>query len=169
MSNESSAKSMSTTVTGAVISSTSSECPPNKKQRVEPKAESSSNSGLNSSASSLTTITTDLSLILRQFECCVCLEHINPPILQCGNAHLFCQSCRRELQTPATCPECREPLPDGDSRCHPMEQIAVNLGLPFPCKYSLSGCSVTSILTEKKNHENQCEYRPYTQTKNSLF
>ena len=56
----------------------SSECPTNEKQRVEPNGECSSNSGLNSSASSLTTITTDLSLILQQFECCVCLDYITP-------------------------------------------------------------------------------------------
>ena len=149
------------TSTASVRSSNSSQCPNNKRQRVEPNDESSSNSGLNSSTSSLTTITTDLSLILWQFECCVCLDYITPPILQCPNAHLFCQTCRQNLRTPVKCPECREPLPTNNMRCHPMEQIAVNLGLLFPCKYSSSGCSFTSILTEKKEHENQCEFRPY--------
>ena len=153
--------SNNSTSTASVSSSTSSQCPDNKRQRVEPNDESSSNSDLNSSASSLTTITTDLSLILRQFECCVCLEHITPPILQCRNAHIFCQTCRQKLRTPATCPECREYLPIGDSRCHHLERLAIDLCLSFPCKYSSSGCSVGSILTEKKNHEMQCEYRPY--------
>ena len=145
----------------SVSSSDATECPSNKRQRVQPHGQNFSDSGLNSSASSLTTITTDLSLILRRFECCVCLEHISPPILQCPNAHFFCQTCRQNLRTPVKCPECREPLPKNNSRCYPMEQIAVNLGLLFSCKYSSSGCSVTSILTEKKNHENQCQYRPF--------
>ena len=158
MSTTSSAIPMST---ASVSSSTSSQWPNNKRQRVVMNGESSSNSGLNSSASSLTTITTDWSLIFRQFECSVCLEHITPPILQCQNGHLFCQECRQKLKTPVKCPECREPLPKNNIRCHPMEQIAVNIGLWFPCKYGSSGCSVSSILTEKKNHENQCEYRPY--------
>ena len=149
------------TSTASVGSSTSSQWPNNKRQRVEPNDESSSNSGLNSSASSLTTITTDLSLILEQFKCCVCLEHITPPILQCRNSHLFCQTCRQKMRTPVKCPICSETLPKNNIRCHTLEQIALNLGLPFPCKYGSSGCSVGSILTEKKNHENQCQYRSY--------
>ena len=144
----------------SVRSSTSSRCPNNKRQRVEPIRLISSNSGSESSGSSLTTITTDLSVILQQFECCVCLEHITPPILQCPNAHLFCESCRQRFRTPVKCPQCRESLPNKDSRCYPLEQIAVDLGLQFPCKYSSSGCSVGSVLTEKKNHENHCEYQP---------
>ena len=158
MSTTSSAIQMST---ASVSSSTSSQWPNNKRQRVEPNGESSSNSGLNSSASSLTTITTDLSLILRQFECCVCLEHITPRILQCPNGHLFCQECRQKLTKPVKCPECRVPLPKNNIRNHPMEQMAINLGLAFPCKYGSSGCSVGSILTEKKYHEIKCQYRPF--------
>ena len=158
---------MSTTSSAVLISnvlfssSDATECPSNKRQRIQQNGQNSSDSGLNSSASSLTTITTDLSLILRRFECCVCLEHITPPILQCPNAHLFCQTCRQRFRTPLKCPICSEPLPNKDSRCYPLEQIAVDLGLPFPCKYDSNGCSVTSILNEKKNHENQCQYRPF--------
>ena len=123
--------------TEAVSSSSSDECPPNKRQRL-----GSDSAGTDqTNGPTQPTIVGDITPILSQFDCCVCLEHISPPILQCRNSHLFCQTCRQKLRTPATCPECREPLPKGDSRCYHLEQIAVILGIPFPCKYSSNGCS----------------------------
>ena len=145
------------TSTASVSGYTSGECPINKKQRVESNGESSSDTN----RPIVPTISGDLSRILSKFECCVCLEYISPPILQCPNSHLFCLRCRQQLKAPEKCPNCQQTLPESDSRCLTLEQLAVDLGLPFPCKYSSSGCSVTSLLTEKKNHENLCEFRHY--------
>ena len=32
----------------------------------------------------------------------------------------------------------------------------------FPCKYSSGGCMVTLLHTEKIEHEETCEFRPYS-------
>lgn len=32
----------------------------------------------------------------------------------------------------------------------------------FPCKYSTSGCTVSLVHTEKADHEDACEFRPYS-------
>lgn len=41
-----------------------------------------------------------------------------------------------------------------------MEKVASNV--MFPCKYSTSGCTVSLVHTEKADHEDACEYRPYS-------
>ena len=91
----------------------------------------------------------DVQRLVSQFECPVCLEHICPPVLQCPNGHVFCRPCRQKLTTPVRCPTCREPLPTKDIHSHQMELMAVNLRLPFQCKYSSFGCLVTTLLPDK--------------------
>ena len=144
----------STKTSVQVISYTSSDSQPNEKQRVDLSEEISDNI-------SQLRIIGDISPILSQFECCVCLEYINPPILQCQNSHVFCQTCRKKFESPAKCPTCRVELLQTDIRSHSLEQIADTLGLQFPCKYSSNGCDVTSLLTEKAKHEELCEFVPY--------
>lgn len=41
-----------------------------------------------------------------------------------------------------------------------MEKVASNV--MFPCKYSTSGCTVSLVHTEKADHEDACEFRPYS-------
>lgn len=41
-----------------------------------------------------------------------------------------------------------------------MEKVAGNV--MFPCKYSTSGCTVSLVHTEKADHEDACEFRPYS-------
>lgn len=41
-----------------------------------------------------------------------------------------------------------------------MEKVASNV--MFPCKYSTSGCAVSLVHTEKADHEDACEFRPYS-------
>ncbi|CAG9783476.1 unnamed protein product [Diatraea saccharalis] len=89
------------------------------------------------------------------FECPVCLDYILPPILQCESGHLACSSCRPKL---SCCPTCRGHL--GYIRNLAMEKVA-NF-IMFPCKYSNSGCTVTLVHTEKAEHEEACEFRPYS-------
>ena len=143
-----------TTSTPVQVSSTSSDSQPKKKLKVDSSPDISANA-------SQPTISGDISETLALFECCVCLEHITPPILQCRNSHVFCQSCREKFKSPVKCPTCRVPIPRTESRNHSLEQIAQSLRLPFPCKYKTNGCDMTSLLTEKVQHEKLCGYGPY--------
>ncbi|KAL4706315.1 hypothetical protein ACJJTC_004924 [Scirpophaga incertulas] len=89
------------------------------------------------------------------FECPVCFDYVLPPILQCQSGHLVCSSCRPKL---TCCPTCRGPL--GNIRNLAMEKVASNV--MFPCKHSNTGCTVTLVHTEKAEHEEACEFRPYS-------
>ncbi|RUS89919.1 hypothetical protein EGW08_002360 [Elysia chlorotica] len=89
------------------------------------------------------------------FECPVCFDYALPPIMQCQSGHIVCQSCRQKLNM---CPTCRGPL--GNIRNLAMEKVAASV--PFPCRYSNNGCPLTLLHTEKSEHEDTCEHRPYT-------
>ena len=41
-----------------------------------------------------------------------------------------------------------------------MEKVASTV--QFPCKYNNVGCGATMLHTEKSEHEDICEFRPYT-------
>lgn len=88
------------------------------------------------------------------FECPVCFDYVLPPIFQCQAGHLVCSACRPKL---SCCPTCRGPL--GNIRNLAMEKVANTVF--FPCKYSSNGCSIMLLHTEKMEHEDACEYRPY--------
>lgn len=88
------------------------------------------------------------------FECPVCFDYVLPPILQCQSGHLVCSSCRSKL---TCCPTCRGSL--GNIRNLAMEKVASNV--KFPCKHSSYGCTASVVYTEKGDHEEGCEYRPY--------
>lgn len=90
------------------------------------------------------------------FECPVCFDFVLPPIIQCANGHLVCSSCRTKI---TTCPTCRIPI-SSNIRNLPMEKLAMTM--MFPCKYSSSGCTETLMHTNKVDHEDSCEYKPYS-------
>ncbi|XP_032833669.1 E3 ubiquitin-protein ligase SIAH1A-like [Petromyzon marinus] len=89
------------------------------------------------------------------FECPVCFDYVLPPILQCQSGHLVCNSCRQKL---SCCPTCRGPL-SPSIRNLAMEKVASTVA--FPCKYAPSGCALALHHSEKPEHEDQCEFRPY--------
>lgn len=89
------------------------------------------------------------------FECPVCFDYVLPPILQCQGGHLVCGQCRPKL---TSCPTCRGQL--GNIRNLGMEKVAVSV--LFPCKYNSSGCEMTMSYTKKPDHEETCEFRPYS-------
>lgn len=66
-----------------------------------------------------------------------------------------CSNCRPKL---TCCPTCRGPL--GSIRNLAMEKVANSV--LFPCKYASSGCEVTLPHTDKTEHEELCEFRPYS-------
>ncbi|XP_017778654.1 PREDICTED: E3 ubiquitin-protein ligase SIAH1-like [Nicrophorus vespilloides] len=121
----------------------------------EPSGSSSTPSSSNTQISQLPnpgTLTDELAAL---FECPVCFEIVLPPIMQCQVGHLVCASCRPKL---SCCPTCRGNL--GDIRNLAMEKVANNL--MFPCKHKQTGCRMSLGLNEKAEHEEICEFRPYT-------
>jgi E3 ubiquitin-protein ligase SIAH1 len=93
--------------------------------------------------------------LLSAFECPVCMEYMLPPYLQCPQGHLVCGNCRPKVNC---CPTCRGAAPA--IRNLAMEKIANNMY--FPCKFATSGCTQQFVHTEKVEHEEICEYRPYS-------
>ncbi|XP_016943579.2 E3 ubiquitin-protein ligase sina [Drosophila suzukii] len=112
---------------------------------------SSSSSSLSSAGGGDAGMSADLTSL---FECPVCFDYVLPPILQCSSGHLVCVSCRSKL---TCCPTCRGPL--ANIRNLAMEKVASNV--KFPCKHSGYGCSASLVYTEKTEHEETCECRPY--------
>lgn len=93
--------------------------------------------------------------VLSAFECPVCLEYMLPPYLQCQSGHLVCGNCRPKL---SCCPTCRGPVPSVRNLI--LEKIANTVS--FPCKYSSTGCPLSLLHSDKVEHEDLCEYRPYS-------
>ncbi|KRX46466.1 E3 ubiquitin-protein ligase Siah1 [Trichinella murrelli] len=93
--------------------------------------------------------------VLSVFECPVCLDYMLPPYLQCQSGHLVCGNCRPKL---TCCPTCRGPVPS--VRNLVMEKIANSV--LFPCKFSSNGCPAAMLYQEKVEHEEACEFRPYS-------
>uniref|UniRef100_A0A8C5P2E7 E3 ubiquitin-protein ligase n=1 Tax=Jaculus jaculus TaxID=51337 RepID=A0A8C5P2E7_JACJA len=89
------------------------------------------------------------------FECPVCFDYVLPPILQGQSGHLVCSNCHPKL---TCCPTCGGPL--GSIHNLAMEKVAHSV--LFPCKYASSGCEITLPHTEKADHEELCEFRPYS-------
>jgi len=111
--------------------------------------------GANAAAMNLTN-TTNQQDLCSLFECPVCFDYVLPPILQCQAGHLVCQHCRPKL---TCCPTCRGPL-GGNIRNLAMEKVASTI--MFPCKYQQSGCPASMLHTQKADHEEACEFRPYS-------
>lgn len=89
------------------------------------------------------------------FECPVCFDYVLPPIMQCSSGHLVCSQCRPKLQV---CPTCRGQAPS--IRNLAMERVAATVY--FPCRYQSNGCLNALLHTDKIEHEEQCEFRPYS-------
>uniref|UniRef100_A0A0K2UNP8 E3 ubiquitin-protein ligase n=1 Tax=Lepeophtheirus salmonis TaxID=72036 RepID=A0A0K2UNP8_LEPSM len=114
---------------------------------------SSSASTSNSANNNSSNINHDLASL---FECPVCFDYVLPPILQCHAGHLVCSACRPKL---SCCPTCRGQL-GGNIRNLAMEKVASTV--MFPCKYQSSGCGASLLHNDKLDHEETCEFRPYS-------
>ncbi|XP_016985201.1 probable E3 ubiquitin-protein ligase sinah [Drosophila rhopaloa] len=87
-------------------------------------------------------------------ECPVCFGYMMPPIMQCSRGHLICANCRPKV---SLCPVCRVSMTN--IRSLAMEKVASKL--IFPCKHSHFGCRARLSYADKKNHEDDCDCRPY--------
>ncbi|XP_054160776.1 E3 ubiquitin-protein ligase SIAH1A-like [Oppia nitens] len=106
-----------------------------------------------SNQSSLATVNNELTAL---FECPVCFDYVLPPILQCQNGHLVCAQCRQKI---TCCPTCRVPI-GNNIRNLQMEKLASSM--MFPCKFQLNGCGAHLVCNDKTEHEDSCEYKPYS-------
>ncbi|KRX92167.1 E3 ubiquitin-protein ligase Siah1 [Trichinella pseudospiralis] len=128
---------------------------------VQPTASASASSGsaaptqLSTSSSGHLPQNSCTAEVLSVFECPVCLDYMLPPYLQCQSGHLVCGNCRPKL---TCCPTCRGPVPS--VRNLVMEKIANSV--LFPCKFSSNGCPAAMLYQEKVEHEEACEFRPYS-------
>jgi len=114
---------------------------------------SSSTSASQQQQDLIKTQTSDLTSL---FECPVCFDYVLPPIIQCQNGHLVCSSCRQKI---TCCPTCRVPI-SNNIRNLQMEKLAPTL--LFPCKYSSAGCTQNLLYSDKPEHEDSCEFKPYS-------
>lgn len=92
--------------------------------------------------------------IKHSLECPVCARIALPPVMQCRNGHVTCNSCRIKVQS---CPMCREI--DIDIRNLFAEKAITYMSIP--CEYKSFGCRVEIHFKDKEMHERQCRYRPY--------
>jgi len=91
-------------------------------------------------------------------DCPVCLETLLPPVYQCCAGHLLCGTCKSKL---TQCPTCSGSLGGAEGiRSRGFEQLAETLS--WECKFKDKGCKMTPSYSEKKVHEDQCQFRPLT-------
>jgi len=94
------------------------------------------------------------SYLKERMECPICERIALPPIMQCRNGHIVCNTCRHKVRD---CPVCREA--DIDVRNLFAEKAI--LYLPIPCINKQFGCKEEVPYSEKETHENNCTFRPF--------
>nr|CAD7451848.1 unnamed protein product [Timema tahoe] len=93
--------------------------------------------------------------IASHFECPVCFDYVQAPIVQCKNGHLVCSNCRPKTKR---CPTCRGPL--GKIRNLSMENLSCFIS--FPCKFVVRGCKALLFQRKMAAHVKACEFQPYS-------
>ncbi|XP_050442333.1 probable E3 ubiquitin-protein ligase sinah [Adelges cooleyi] len=93
--------------------------------------------------------------LINLFKCPVCLGHITPPIQQCFNGHIICQSCNLMCRF---CPICTSRFIAKRNLC--MEKVSYLL--KYPCKNSQTGCTEKMLIAQKVLHEQDCEFQYYS-------
>ena len=91
------------------------------------------------------------------FECPICFDYAVPPIYQCQNGHLVCQSCSGKI---TSCPTCRVSITEPSIRNLQLDRLANTF--QFPCKFNSNGCRWKSYWFKKREHEENCDYISYS-------
>lgn len=95
--------------------------------------------------------------LMAQLECPICfVKPMMPPIRQCSNGHVLCDSCSRTPQC-ASCPQCRSH--PTNIRCLALEKSVE--GLEFECEHAKLGCDAVVPYNELANHLSTCRFRPF--------
>lgn len=95
-----------------------------------------------------------LELVWKTLQCPICLDVALPPVWQCTKGHHVCKNCRPKV---VVCGLCRERFTE--ARNYIAEYLVDDL--PLPCKYRTDGCFMTSSISDKEKHEEECDYRQY--------
>lgn len=93
--------------------------------------------------------------MLSEMECPVCFDYMLSPIYQCTNGHSICEPCKSRL---TECPVCKNKFQE--TKNFVLEKMTQHM--IYPCKFYKSGCQFSVKATEIRNHENGCEFGPYT-------
>lgn len=89
-----------------------------------------------------------------QLECPVCNKICLPPIMQCRNGHVTCNTCRDKVRS---CPTCREI--DINIRNLFAERAVAHMTIA--CEFANYGCNHEMPYREREQHQRQCKYRPF--------
>merc|ERR1719498_710169 len=79
-----------------------------------------------------------------------------PPIRQCPNGHVLCDSCSKKPQC-RVCPQCR--AHPTSIRCLALEKAAESLVLC--CPFAESGCEKRCPYLEVEKHIEKCDFKPF--------
>jgi Seven in absentia protein family. len=90
--------------------------------------------------------------LLRELECPVCHEYMEPPIILCEKGHNICYVCKPKVNA---CGLCRSNYLSTQNLT--LENIA--RFCMYPCKNQEEGCAETMTLTEKQSHLKYCVYQ----------
>ncbi|ENN76172.1 E3 ubiquitin-protein ligase SINAT2-like [Dendroctonus ponderosae] len=89
--------------------------------------------------------------IAKEYDCPVCFQPTQPPIMMCSNSHIICLNCWKQC---IKCPTCR--TPKTFTRAFALERLHPLIS--FPC--SFEGCSYTATASHTGIHEHFCPYFP---------
>ena len=86
------------------------------------------------------------------YECPVCLDKILPPVYQCVNGHILCETCQEKV---SHCPVCREKFLNNERiRCLEVERIIEMQ--EHSCPHVKKGCTLRLKWNEIREHELDC-------------
>lgn len=101
----------------------------------------------------LETIMSDISTILNELECPVCMEYMVEEIALCVEGHSICINCKNKLRT--NCPICKSSL--ATNRNYTLEKIAASL--TYQCRNEK--CNEELNAKEINDHERNCDFGNY--------
>jgi len=92
-----------------------------------------------------------MSELQTELQCVHCRDTVHWPMSQCRKGHITCSVCRKEN----SCRICKQTFVDAQNIA--LDRILSLIYLP--CKYRPLGCEESFTLSEKWDHESQCQYR----------
>lgn len=92
---------------------------------------------------------------MRELECPVCMEYMEPPITFCLGGHNICNNCRPKV---SKCPTCKQWFLK--TRNVALENLV--LQMKYPCRHRKYGCKDVLSYDVIRKHEAKCGYRPET-------
>ncbi|EPS57190.1 hypothetical protein M569_17631, partial [Genlisea aurea] len=87
-------------------------------------------------------------------DCPICFLALNPPVYQCVNGHVACDSCCKKMKN--KCGSCSFSI--GYNRCRALEKVMESL--EFKCSNHSYGCLARLKNSERVHHEKACPCIP---------